>query len=41
MLVLDDVPATAPWTVLTQESDATLYYAGYATIELFRADAAK
>lgn len=38
--VLEDVPSTAPWTVLTQESDATLYYAGSATIELFRAETA-
>lgn len=36
--VLEDVPATAPWTVLSQEPDATLYYAGSATIELFRAE---
>ncbi len=38
--VLEDVPSTAPWTVLSQEADATLYYAGCATIELFRADTA-
>jgi hypothetical protein len=38
--VLEEVPSTAPWTVLTHESDATLYYAGSATIELFRAETA-
>ncbi|MDO8980392.1 MAG: DUF3305 domain-containing protein [Afipia sp.] len=38
--VLDDVPATAPWTVLSQEPDATLYYAGPATIDLFSTDTA-
>ncbi|MCF2523135.1 DUF3305 domain-containing protein [Bradyrhizobium sp. G127] len=38
--VLDDVPATAPWTVLSQDADATLYYAGRATIDLFSADTA-
>lgn len=38
--VLDDVPATAPWTVLSQEADATLYYAGPATIDLFSTDTA-
>jgi hypothetical protein len=38
--VLEDVPSTAPWTVLSQESDATLFYAGSATIELFRAETA-
>jgi len=25
---LDEVPATAPWTVLSAEADATIYYAG-------------
>jgi hypothetical protein len=38
--VLEDVPSTAPWTVLSQESDATLYYAGCATMDLFRTDTA-
>lgn len=38
--VLEDVPATAPWTVLSQEADATLYYAGCATIDLFSTDTA-
>lgn len=40
VIVLDEVPATAPWTVLSQEADATLYYAGPATIDLFSADTA-
>lgn len=38
--VLDDVPAAAPWTVLAQDGDATLYFAGCATIELFSTDTA-
>lgn len=38
--VLEDVPATAPWTVLSTEPDATLYYAGAATIDLFSTDTA-
>lgn len=38
--VLDEVPVTAPWTVLSQEADATLYYAGPATIDLFSTDTA-
>lgn len=38
--VLEDVPSTAPWTVLSQEADGELYYAGCATIDLFSADTA-
>lgn len=38
--ILEDVPSTAPWTVLSQEADATLYYAGRATIDLFSTDTA-
>jgi hypothetical protein len=38
--ILETVPATAPWTVLSQEDDATLYYAGTAFIDLFSADTA-
>lgn len=38
--VLEDVPSTAPWTVLSQEADTTLYYAGRATIDLFSTDTA-
>jgi hypothetical protein len=36
--ILDEVPATAPWTVLSSEADATLYYAGAANIDLFSSD---
>lgn len=38
--VLDDVPATAPWTVLSTETDAVIYYAGAANIDLFSSDTA-
>jgi len=38
--ILETVPATAPWTVLSQETDATLYYAGAALIDLFTAETA-
>ena len=38
--ILEEVPAAAPWTVLSHEPDATLYYAGRATIDLFSADTA-
>lgn len=38
--ILEQVPETAPWTVLSQETDATLYYAGHATIDLFSTDTA-
>ena len=40
LTVLEDVPATAPWTVLSTEPDATLYYAGAARIDLFSSDTA-
>ena len=39
-MILDEVPATAPWTVLSSETDATIYYAGAASIELFSSDTA-
>ena len=39
-MILDEVPATAPWTVLSTEADATIYYAGSASIELFSSDTA-
>jgi hypothetical protein len=39
-MVLDEVPATAPWTVLSTEADATIYYAGSASIDLFSAETA-
>lgn len=38
--ILDQVPATAPWTVLSREADETLYYAGSAAIDLFSTDTA-
>lgn len=38
--ILEQVPATAPWTVLSQDADETLYYAGCATIDLFSTDTA-
>jgi len=40
VMVLDEVPATAPWTVLSNEADATIYYAGAASIDLFSSDTA-
>jgi hypothetical protein len=39
-MVLDEVPATAAWTVLSDEPDATMYYAGSASIDLFSSDTA-
>src|SRR4030095_1043793 len=39
-MVLDEVPATAPWTALSAEADATIYYAGSASIDLFSAETA-
>ena len=39
-LILDDVPATAPWTALSTEADATIYYAGAASIDLFSSETA-
>jgi len=38
--ILETVPATAPWTVLSQEPAETLYYAGAASIDLFSTDTA-
>src|SRR5438477_12019517 len=38
--VLEEVPVTAPWTVLSSEPDATFYYAGAASIDLFSSDTA-
>jgi hypothetical protein len=40
LMLLDDVPATAPWTVLSSEADAVIYYAGPASIDLFSSDTA-
>ena len=39
-MILDEVPAAAPWTALSTEADATIYYAGAASIELFSAETA-
>ena len=39
-LILDEVPVAAPWTVLATEGEATTYYAGVASIELFSAETA-
>jgi hypothetical protein len=36
--VLEDVPATVPWTVLSSEAGATIYDAGAARIDLFSSD---
>src|SRR6266850_1371534 len=40
VMILDEVPETAPWTVLSAEADATIYYAGSASIDLFSSDTA-
>ena len=40
VMILDEVPATAAWTVLSVEVDATIYYAGAASIDLFSSDTA-
>src|SRR4051812_21813751 len=40
LLILEDVPATPPWSVLMSEGDATTYYAGSASIDLFSSDTA-
>jgi Protein of unknown function (DUF3305) len=40
LMVLDEVPAAVPWTVLSTEPDAMLYYAGSASIDLFGSDTA-
>ena len=39
-MILDEVPDTAPWTVLSSDTDATIYYAGAASIELFSSETA-
>jgi hypothetical protein len=38
--ILEQVPATAPWTVLSSDAEATTYYAGAASIDLFSSDTA-
>src|SRR3979490_2164507 len=40
VMILDEVPATAPWTVPSAAADVTIYYAGAASIDLFSPDAA-
>ncbi len=40
VMVLEDVPETAQWTVLSTEADATIYYAGPASMDLFSSDTA-
>jgi hypothetical protein len=40
LMILDEVPAAAPWTALSSEPDATIYYAGSASIDLFSSDTA-
>jgi len=40
LTVLDEVPATAPWTVLSTEADTTIYYVGAASLDLFSSDTA-
>lgn len=39
--VLPDEPELTPWTVLREEGDATLYYAGSAPIDLYRSETAR
>jgi hypothetical protein len=39
-MILEEVPATAPWTALSAGADATTYYAGAASIDLFSAETA-
>src|SRR3981081_155600 len=39
-MIRDEGPATAQWTVLSTEADATIYYAGSASIDLFSSDTA-
>jgi hypothetical protein len=39
--VLPDEPELKPWTVLREEGEATLYYAGSAAIELYRSETAR
>lgn len=40
VMLLDPVPATPTWSVLSSEAGTTLYYAGSAFIDLFSADTA-
>ncbi|MEW6642759.1 MAG: DUF3305 domain-containing protein [Pseudomonadota bacterium] len=36
--VLPDEPAMAPWTVIRDQDDTTLFYAGRATVDLYRSE---
>lgn len=36
--VLPDEPGMKPWTVLREQDEATLYYAGSATVDLYRSE---
>jgi hypothetical protein len=40
LMVLEEVPATAPWTVLSAETGAAVYYAGSASLALYSSDTA-
>lgn len=40
LMVLEEVPSTKAWTILSQDGDATMYYAGSAHIDLFSTDTA-
>jgi hypothetical protein len=39
--VLPDEPEMKPWTVLREQEEATLYYAGSATVDLYRSETAR
>lgn len=39
--VLPDAPDIAPWTVLREEDEAKSFYAGSATVDLYRSEAAR
>jgi hypothetical protein len=40
VLLLDEVPATPPWSVLSREEGTTVYYAGSAIIDLYSSETA-
>ncbi|MDQ8731439.1 DUF3305 domain-containing protein [Bradyrhizobium sp. LHD-71] len=40
VMLLEQVPETAPWSTLASEDGTTLYYAGSANIDLFSAETA-
>lgn len=39
--VLPDEPEMSPWTMLRELEDATVYYAGRATVDLYRSETAR